>query len=137
MNTFLPLPDFRASAAVLDGFRLRNQVNECASILRTLYGLARVGWPNHPATKMWRGYEQALNVYAVAIADECVARGYSDRTSLFIRYESPTIPPWLGDAAFHASHRSNLLRKDAAYYSQFGWQEPHDLPYVWPKGTLR
>jgi hypothetical protein len=38
----------------------------------------------------------------------------------------------LGDEAFHASHRSNLLRKDRDYYGAFGWTEPDDLPYVWP-----
>lgn len=32
----------------------------------------------------------------------------------------------------HASHRSNLLRKEPEYYTQFGWTEPPDLPYVWP-----
>ena len=32
----------------------------------------------------------------------------------------------------HASHRSNLLRKEPAHYTQFGWTEPPDLPYVWP-----
>ena len=32
----------------------------------------------------------------------------------------------------HASHRSNLLRKDPEHYMQFGWTEPPDLPYVWP-----
>lgn len=33
---------------------------------------------------------------------------------------------------FHASHRSNLLRKDPVWYSQFNWTEPNNLPYVWP-----
>jgi geranylgeranyl diphosphate synthase type I len=39
---------------------------------------------------------------------------------------------WLGDKKFHASHRSNLLRKDSKYYSQFKWSEPNNLEYVWP-----
>jgi hypothetical protein len=41
-------------------------------------------------------------------------------------------PSWLGDDAVHASHRSNLLRKDLRHYSRFGWTEPDDLEYVWP-----
>lgn len=41
-------------------------------------------------------------------------------------------PFWLGDPAFHASHRANLLRKAPQWYSQFGWAESPDLPYVWP-----
>ena len=32
----------------------------------------------------------------------------------------------------HASHRSNLLRKDATWYEQFDWREGPGLPYVWP-----
>jgi hypothetical protein len=48
-----------------------------------------------------------------------------------IDHGSP-MPPWWGDPAFHASHRSNLLRKDPVWYGQFGWAEPPDLPYVWP-----
>lgn len=42
------------------------------------------------------------------------------------------LPPWFGNAALHASHRSNLLRKDATFYGQYGWTEKDDLPYVWP-----
>ena len=38
----------------------------------------------------------------------------------------------MGDPAFHASHRSNLLRKDPTYYGAFGWAEDATLPYVWP-----
>jgi len=43
-------------------------------------------------------------------------------------------PAWLGTDTFHASHRSNLLRKDPDYYGQWGWTEPSDLPYIWPQG---
>jgi hypothetical protein len=42
------------------------------------------------------------------------------------------IPPWFGDDKFHASHRSNLLRKDPVWYGKYGWIEPNNLPYVWP-----
>ena len=41
-------------------------------------------------------------------------------------------PAWWGDSALHASHRSNLIRKDPIHYGQWGWSEPADLPYVWP-----
>jgi len=43
------------------------------------------------------------------------------------------LPPWIGQENFHASHRSNLLRKKPDHYGQFGWDEPRDLPYVWPE----
>lgn len=48
------------------------------------------------------------------------------------RDEAGGMPPWLGDEALHASHRSNLIRKDPEWYGRFGWTEPPDLPYVWP-----
>jgi hypothetical protein len=41
-------------------------------------------------------------------------------------------PPWLGLEIYHASHRSNLLRKDPVWYGKFGWIESPDLPYYWP-----
>ena len=41
-------------------------------------------------------------------------------------------PPWFGDERVHASHRSNLLRKDSEFYGQYGWKESSDLPYFWP-----
>jgi hypothetical protein len=27
---------------------------------------------------------------------------------------------------------SNLIRKNPQHYSQYGWTEPQDLPYIWP-----
>jgi hypothetical protein len=41
-------------------------------------------------------------------------------------------PKWFGDDRFHASHRSNLLRKDLQHYSQFNWEESPDMDYFWP-----
>lgn len=41
-------------------------------------------------------------------------------------------PSWFGNEEFHASHRSNLLRKDSIFYSQYYWDESSDLPYIWP-----
>ena len=43
------------------------------------------------------------------------------------------LPLWFGNENFHASHISNLLRKNFEYYSQFGWKEDINLPYVWIK----
>lgn len=131
MQTFLPHSDFAASANCLDNKRLGKQRVEAYQILRTLYGVSR-GWENHPAVRMWRGYEVALGLYMNACIEEWVKRGFNNNM-LFIPSIAPCImPPWFGNAEFHASHRSNLLRKDPKWYSQFGWLEPADLPYVWP-----
>jgi hypothetical protein len=136
MNTFLPYTSFRASARVLDRARLGKQRIECKQILRALQGETQ-GWANHPAAKMWRGHERALCGYAIAICAEWIARGYKDAQLEWFERKHESLPrtgapPWLGSPVFHASHRSNLLRKNPVWYGQFGWQEPTTLEYVWP-----
>jgi len=140
MQTFLPLPNYVDTARVLDYRRLGKQRVECKQIL--LASKKDVGgWRNHPATLMWRGHEAELCVYGMAMCEEWLRRGYKDSLLPFFiqvhdeivsdgRSEEP--PAWLGEDDVHASHRSNLLRKDARFYGQYGWSEPDNLPYVWP-----
>lgn len=134
MQTFLPYPSFRDSAACLDYRRLGKQRVEAKQIL---LALANGGaWSNHPATKMWRGYERALACYGYVICAEWLQRGYKDTLLQFFADHDGGLgystPSWLGNSDFHASHRSNLLRKDPEFYGQFGWTESPDLPYIWP-----
>ena len=132
MQVFLPLPDIYSSVACLDNKRLGKQRVECLQILNALEGLSK-GWVNHPATRMFRGYEPVLRVYMAACISEWIKRGFKNTMTSYLYDGSPLdYPSWFGDPAFHASHRSNLLRKDPTWYGQFGWTEPHDLPYVWP-----
>lgn len=137
MQTFLPYSNFRESAMVLDRQRLGKQRVEAKQILLALTGQSK-GWVNHPATRMWRGHTSALALYGRLMCLEWRIRGYVDNLDPFFseHYDlaTLTLPAWLGDPDFHASHRSNLLRKDLAYYSQFGWSESTDLPYIWPVG---
>ena len=145
MQTFLPYPDFEQSVRVLDYRRLGKQRGECLQLLKALGNIRDVdlsdvdmtipakGWVNHPAAKMWRGYEGALAHYHDACILEWQRRGYQNTMRLRGKPDAGLeMPPWFGDARFHASHRSNLLRKDPAYYAQFGWKEPADMEYVWP-----
>jgi hypothetical protein len=136
MQTFLPYPDFSASARVLDNRRLGKQRVETLQILNALTNPS-YGWRNHPAVKMWKGHEQLLALYGLEICREWIARGYKDTCLDKIQKFAPadlitTQPAWLGDEPFHASHRSNLLRKEPAHYAQFQWTDGPDLPYVWP-----
>lgn len=150
MQTFLPLASFKKSAACLDNKRLGKQRVECKQILLAL-GVG-VGehepyasrWHNHPAVLMWRDYEPQLAAYAAAVCREWRSRGFRDNllpefmaAYTVLRGTTPrlTYPDWFGKKLFHASHRSNLLRKNFGHYRQFGWQEPIDLPYVWPTET--
>jgi hypothetical protein len=135
MQTFLPYNDFQKSAKVLDNKRLGKQRVECKQILRALSGETK-GWVNHPATRMWRGHEAALCEYAIAICTEWRSRGFNDSLLAYFQealknFPACDLPAWLNEG-ISASHRSNLLRKNAQYYSQFDWSEPADLPYVWP-----
>lgn len=139
MQTFLPYPDFAKSAACLDRQRLGKQRVEVLQLLRALL-VPGSGWSNHPAAKMWKGYESALVTYGARICLEWTRRGYKDTCAAkiqdfwfkYLTLQGEPSPPWFGDPAFHAAHRSNLLRKDPVYYGRFGWEEPNDLPYVWP-----
>ena len=136
MQTFLPYPSMGLSVRCLDYRRLGKQRVEALQILNALDGKSQ-GWVNHPATKMWRGYEAALRFYRDLCIEEWVRRGYKNTMQKEDAHRVIRLPPWLGDESLHASHRSNLLKKDPQHYGQFGWSEPHDLPYVWPEETLR
>ncbi len=135
MQTFLPYPDFNRSARSLDRARLGKQRVEVLQILKALAGGG--AWSNHPATKMWRGYTNALVAYGVAVCDEWVARGYKDTCrekirAYFDRERGQSVPHWLGSPEFHAAHRANLIRKAPEHYTPQGWRESPDMPYVWP-----
>lgn len=107
MQTFLPYPDFRESARVLDRSRLGKQRVEAFQIMRALKD-STYGWQNHPAVKMWRGYEGSLNEYYKSIVYEWVSRGYSHNMPMTLSDDAVIHPPWLGREDFHASHRSAL-----------------------------
>jgi len=136
MQTFLPYPEFARSAASLDRARLGKQRVEAKQILLALTQ-PDYGWQSHPAVSMWRGFEPALAAYGRICCEVWQDRGYDDSLwSWFYEREREvadiSTPPWLGNSDFHASHRSNLLRKDPAWYGRYGWTEGPDLPYVWP-----
>jgi len=131
MQTFLPYSNFEQSARSLDMRRLGKQRVEADQILKALRGQTK-GWRNHPATKMWDGYIDALIAYRNTMITEWIRRGYRNTMPILPINNHYRVPPWLGDKSFHASHRSNLLRKMPEYYNQFGWTESNDLPYVWP-----
>lgn len=138
MQTFLPYPDFVESAKCLDRQRLGKQRVEVLQILNALTNNG--GWANHPATKMWRGYEASLIEYGFAICDEWhYIRGYRDTCSdkitdimLSCGFDKSNDPPWLGDETFHLAHKSNLIRKLPEYYGKLWPDVPANLPYVWP-----
>ncbi len=139
MQTFLPHEDFSISASMLDYRRLGKQRVEALQIYNvlvdnpTLQGKKYKGWRRHPAVLMWDGYVEALLLYKNKMIEEWILRGYNNTMELVGLPDSIEMPPWLGDDRVHASHRSNLLRKDLEYYySRYKWEEPIDMEYYWP-----
>jgi hypothetical protein len=131
MQTFLPYKSMGQSVRCLDYRRLGKQRVEAFQILNALSGKSK-GWTNHPATKMWRGFETALAFYKDLCIEEWVRRGYNNTMKQEASYGAIVLPKWMGDEDFHASHRSNLLKKDPEFYGKFGWTEATDLDYLWP-----
>lgn len=142
MQTFLPLPDYELSAKVLDNKRLGKQRVEVLQILNVLHERSTgTGWRNHPAVRMWRGFEPQLCEYGLVICEVWRSRGFKDTCLDKIRRQldwsasgnfNMDLPPWFGDPDFHFAHQSNLVRKDPEYYGHYFPEVPNDLPYIWP-----
>lgn len=80
---------------------------------------------------MWIGYEDALTEYMNICIIEWINRGYNNTMKQGEVVEGFSLPPWFGRKEFHDSHKSNLLRKDSEFYSQYGWGVSDNLPYIW------
>jgi hypothetical protein len=149
VQTFLPDPDFRRSAQLLDRRRLGKQRVEALQVLRGLT-VPGYGWRRHPAVRMWTGYEEAIVRYGLEICRVWREQGRQDTCAASLLEglagvrpgpvreqdelaDAGELPPWLGDEAFHLSHRSALVRKAPELYAGLFPGVPDDLPYVWPR----
>lgn len=163
IQTFIPIATtaYSVSAKVLDNKRLNKQALEAWQILMVLTGLdpdgnlrPAKGWANHPATRQWAGYEQALLDYIVAMVAEWQSRGYKSTIAdkavktyqravelgIVKQAEQAEIPAWQADQALFeriaTTHRQALLAKDYEHYKQFEWAEdtgtrPEAYEYLW------
>lgn len=154
MQTFLPYPDFEASAKCLDYRRLGKQRVEAKQILDILLNRTdKKGWRNHPAVKMWNCYILALQEYYNTIVKEWISRGYKNNMPLEMvkwkwhgteqyftqepRYHPfYCLPAWLTEE-FCSRHRAALLYKMSEWYGQFGWTEEAEINYIWPSQAAR
>ena len=133
MQTFLPYKDFTETAKVLDSKRLNKQVLECYQILKVLSNPdPRAGWRNHPAVKMWRGFENSLWSYTMAMVKEANVRGIKTDKNMEnltalrnaeSNYWGLGSPKWFSDSAkverLTVSHKANLYKKDPIHYFDF------------------
>jgi hypothetical protein len=138
MQVFLPYPNFTQSVRTLHHSHLGNQRNETYIIMKSLF--TGKGWPHHPATKMWEGYEWALLHYQKATVEEWARRGYAPDTvfaktfRLYYAHRGGrrdirnVVPPWLGDEEIHESHRSTLVTKNYKHYAPQFPDAPENVP---------
>lgn len=143
MQTFLPYPDFYESAKALDKKRCWKQTVEAAQILDVLEG-RKTGWANHPAVKMWVGYNDVLKGYFNAFLQiskyqNGINTQYVERYPYILGYnphkDNPEhYPWWLGDINFHRAMRARLIEKDEDFYlSKFPYDKGfNDGKYFWP-----
>lgn len=152
MQTFLPDPNYAESMRCLDYRRLGKQRVEARQLIMSVLTGSGGGWRNHPACKMWERHIPDLMIYHDIAVIEWRNRGYTNNMTVFcpvnvrldfvldpeydyhhvMDYFEKGPPPWMGDPAFHASHRAALLHKDPEWYGQFGWKEEPKLEYIWP-----
>jgi len=136
MQTFLPYADFFESVKVLDKKRCWKQVVEAKQIISCLCE-TQTRWINHPAVKMWVGYESLLKQYFNIFLKYCL-EVHKINTKMQ-PYDIPlddnqTIPFWLGNENFHRAMRSRLIAKDKNFYlPKFPKDENfNDSKYFWP-----
>lgn len=124
MQTFLPYPDFTASAKTLDNKRLNKQIVEAYQIYTE-----RVPQKNHPACLMWKGHEAYLSLYIFAMGREYKIRFHRTHkviqelfgneayhTIMDLASRSTPLPAIFTNPLISISHCVNLIRKDGIYY---------------------
>jgi len=116
MQTFMTDRDWSTVASTLDSVRLNKQLVECQQILAVLHG-KRQGYKNHPAVKMWAGYEKALATYAKCMGQEIWYRTGKTHKSLkkIKEYDFSNScrdePKWVTMEEIIVTHRSRLVQK--------------------------
>jgi len=133
VQTFLPYNSFTKSALALDNKRLNKQILEGYQILKVLGNPdPRAGWRNHPAVKMWRGYEHSLFAYVLVMVAEAKVRGIKtdkNEENLWRLHDEQSsewgeeMPEWYSDPIIMklitTTHKANLYRKDPEFYAEF------------------
>ena len=146
MQTFLPYESFPDSFKVLDQKRLGKQRVEAFQILNVLTSDTKIGWRNHPAVKMWKGYENTLMLYHDFSILEWISRGYRNNMQYKIfdgkvgsTIPSPEMPWWIGNENFHRSHRARLIAKNENFYlTKFpNDKDFNDGKYFWPDNETK
>ena len=150
MQTFLAYDTFRESLLCLDNKRLFKQAVESGQILNILDKertgfTGKIAWQNHPATRMWSKWYDALILYYNINVEILLEKKYKLVKTQYRNFSNGytwqgykfnpfpiDMPPFIGYTPFHEIHRANLVRKDA---DRYGAMWPQTLPqkgYMWP-----
>lgn len=145
MNTFITDHNIVKSAKNLDNRRLGKQRVEAIQIANCLL-VKESRWKNHPAVKMWKGYEKYLvQTYLFEILWEWSHRGFKNLKclehfeNLYYNFSKNLVwekPYWLTNE-FIEAHRSNLIKKNSEYYKPLFPNTKEDLGYIWPLGKYK
>lgn len=138
--TFITSSNLKKCAKNLDQKRLGKQRVEAKIILDTILNQNNnntKGWKNHPSTKMWMDYPDALKVYYNTMVKEWINRGYENNMKLYdVDPDVVEWPWWFFWRPLHLSHRASLIRKNPEYYEQiFKLNKKEEdylkLGYIW------
>lgn len=135
MITFLPSPDYKECAKILDYKRLGKNRIEAKWVVQVLFGESK--WINHALIRLWEPYRASLIHYCIEICEEWIRRGYNDNQLNYFLDRRETyyvVPNWMTEERLFSSHRTKLITKDPIYYSRFNWEEVPDpnVGYFWP-----
>jgi hypothetical protein len=153
MQTFITDHNMAVSASNLDDKRLGKQRVEALQIFECLM-VKETRWKNHPAVKMWKGYDGfLLNNYIKSIlfeweynrkfrnekcrnkynyyVEEYYIKVHERNKWIPINQMNFVKPYWITDE-FIEAHRSNLIRKDPGHYRPLFPNIKEGLEYIWP-----
>ncbi len=144
MQVFLPENSFADCAKVLDQKRLVKQLLEGRQIMSILANESPGGaWRNHPAVKMFVGYEASLYNYLKAIRNEMDLRGYKWENNWnvikdtykrnFSNQDKNKNPDWMNDYRWvkvMVTHRGRLYEKAPELYPQYKKESEYFNDYV-------
>lgn len=162
VNTFITSSSLQECAENLDYKRLGKQRVEAYQLINVIEAMEqgktlKIGWKNHPATKMWVGHLIPLKIYFNHMVREWVKRGYTNTMALYDvneeeykiipskfngkkaiykgQFNEKTFPWWFTFEPLVMSHKASLYRKYPEYYEKFNDAKlkPYlTKGYVWP-----
>lgn len=90
--------------------------------------LIKLGFINHPASRMWLGYSESLLEYLNAHIEVWAEQGYNNVTLSVIPVSNPKKPFWVNSTLIE-NHRGVLYGKDPQFYQEWATDQTE---YIWP-----